>query len=106
MAIERFFTTSMTLKRKVRTKSSSGVYKETFGDTAVISGSFDKNVTQYTYLFDKETFNVSAVAEMPADTDILEDDIVTIGTVGYNVISVINNLQRDHHLEVLLERRE
>lgn len=105
MSIQNYFTEQATVKRKTRTKTG-GVVKEELSVVADVRCAIDKNTTAYAFLSDKETFQFSDILFIPYGTDIVEDDIVTIDSKDYDVISVIDPMRRTHHLEVLINRRD
>jgi hypothetical protein len=103
--IQTYFTEEMKIYRKTRTKTG-GVVKESKTLVDTKRGAYDKATSQYQYAYGKENFNLSAVAFMPADADVQEDDILEYSGVDYDVISVINPMLRNNHIEVLLSRRD
>ncbi len=103
--IKDYFTESITIKRKDRVKID-GVMKETLVEVETILVAMDQSVTNYSFQNDKETFSYSDVMFAPIAADVLEDDIVVYGSDDYDVISVMNPMKRQHHLEVLLNMRK
>lgn len=98
--IADYFTESVTIKRKNRTKVY-GVIKETLTDIETVLVAIDKATTSSIYENDKGSFDYTDIIFAPIETDVLEDDIISYGTKNYDVISVINPMKRNHHLEIL-----
>ncbi len=103
--IEIYFTQDLTIKRKTRTKDN-GVVKETLATVATTRGAIEKSVSAYNYQNDKETFNYTDIVFTYYDAPCQEDDVVEIGGLEYDVVSVVNPMMRNHHLEIRCIRRE
>jgi len=102
--IEKFFTEAVVVTRKTRSQTN-GVWKETF--TTAWSGNvaFDKSQTSSIFTSNKESFDYSAVVYAPLASGIIEDDILTYGSIAYDVVSSVNPMNRNNHIEVALKKR-
>jgi len=100
--IEDYFTQTFILSRKTRTRTS-GVVKESLTEQFTFQGILDKETTSYKFNNLREEFEFSDILFCPI-LDIREDDVLTFDGKTYDVISVIDPLYRQHHLEVLINR--
>lgn len=103
--IEDFYVPGFSLYTKTREKNDSGVIKETLVKAKDFEGILDANPTSYAFISLKERFNFTDVLYCSVDVGVVEDNIVSYDGKNWSVVSVINPLNRDSHLEVLLERK-
>jgi len=103
MAISKFYINSVVIKRKARA-DVGGVVKETVNVIATLKGALQKTPSSYAYQFDKETFDMSYILQVPTNTDILEDDLLEVDGKDYDVLSVVDGLNGRSHLECILNR--
>jgi hypothetical protein len=103
MAIENYYKSSFTLKRKTRATTSGGVSKETLSDIATFSGIIDPAGSMFNFRALREEYDFTDTLFCGIE-DIRVDDIVDYDGTQYNVVSVINPMNRNHHLELLLKR--
>lgn len=99
--ISDYFTQTFTLYEKIRTKSDGGVVKDSLTSLGPFKGVLDPNPSSFAFRKMREDFDFSDVLYCGV-IQIEPDMIVEYGTRKYKVISVINNMQRNHHLEILL----
>lgn len=103
--IEDFYVPGFSLYTKTRAKNDSGVVKETLVKSKDFEGILDPNPTSYQFISLKERYNFTDALYCSVDVGIAEDNIVSYDGNNWSVVSVINPLHRDNHLEVLLERK-
>jgi hypothetical protein len=103
MTITDYFKQTFTLKRKQRTTNDSGVVKEALVEVSTFLGILDPKGSSYSFDKLREEFDFDDVLFAPVE-DIQPDDVITWAGTDYNVVSVVDPLYRQHHLEVLLKR--
>lgn len=105
MGIEKFFKQDFTLSEEITAKVG-GVNKQTLSVLGTFKGILDPAATTRIYDSAKDTFIIVNKLFSAYTVALTEGTVVTYNSIDYDVISPIDPLSKNHHLETIIRRRD
>jgi hypothetical protein len=102
MGIEKYYTQSFDVYEKINTKTS-GVSKQSLTLLTSIKGILDKETSRYNFTNYRSNYEYTHILFTSPNSLIVEDRVIDYAGEKYDVVSVINPLHRNKHIECLLK---